>query len=66
MLTFVKGFDDEDTNISSKLVTARKQRLELDADDDGMPILPPVSGVSEQNKEVIRSFLTEHYSKSTC
>lgn len=31
-----------------------------------MPILPPISEVSENNKEIIRSFLTEHYSKLLC
>lgn len=37
--------------------------MPLDFDDDGMPIVPAVSKTPGANKEIIRSFLTEHYSK---
>lgn len=54
--------DDEDTGASPTKMIARKRKLELDIDATGMPVLPPVSEVSEMNKDIIRAFLTEHYS----
>lgn len=59
---FMLGFDDDkEHTVSSKVMAARKQRLALDFDDDGMPILPAVSSTSGANKEIIRSYMTEHY-----
>lgn len=54
--------DDENSGASPTKVVARKQKLELEMDASGMPVLPPVSEVSETNKDIIRAFLTEHYS----
>lgn len=59
------GIDDtKDSAATSKIMTTRKQRLPMEFDDDGMPILPPASNISGANKEIIRSYLIEHY--STC
>lgn len=61
------GIDDEKDSVAvSKIMTARKQRLVLEFDDEGMPILPPVSNISGANKEIIRSYLIEHYRMCLC
>jgi hypothetical protein len=45
--------------------TTRKPEYELDKDEDGVPLLPNTTGLKlALKKDIIRAFLTKHYSKS--
>jgi hypothetical protein len=45
--------------------TTRKPEYELDEDEDGVPLLPDTTGLKlALRKDLIRAFLTKHYSKS--
>jgi hypothetical protein len=45
--------------------TTRKPEYELDEDEDGVPLLPDATGLKlALKKDIIRAFLTKHYSKS--
>jgi hypothetical protein len=45
--------------------TTRKPEYELDEDEDGVPLLPDTTGLKlALKKDIIRAFLTKHYSKS--
>lgn len=65
------GADEDDEGGEIQMTGARKQRMELDFDGLGMPILPPWDPVSqgtedpETQRELIRAFVIEHYSMWT-
>jgi hypothetical protein len=45
--------------------TTRKPEFELEEDEDGVPFLPETSDLKlDVKKDIIRAFLTKHYSKS--
>ena len=66
---FFLGIDDEDFDGETKLTGAPKERIDLEVNRDGMPILPPWEALQdgleslEAQKELIRSFVIIHYSE---
>ena len=46
--------------------TTRRPRVELEQDDHGMPLIPELTDLKlEEKKDIIRAFITMHYSKSS-
>lgn len=66
-LTWPPDVDEDDEEVI-KVTGGRKERLSLDFQPNKMPILPPWDIVKqgresfESQKEILRSFVIEHYS----
>jgi len=46
--------------------TTQRPKVELELDDYGMPLIPELTDLKlEEKKDIIRAFITMHYSKSS-